>query len=112
MDRPCSVKYVLVANVQTDACFGLSWPFCAIFKVCGHVSEIAIFKKNHKKIRFFKSVNFFLMFFSVVRQAVHTHTKNLKLESCAFLKSFSIARPFRVSKNFMLNRACKTFYDI
>ena len=45
MDRTCSVGYVLVVNVQKEACFCLSWPLCAIFKICSQISEIAIFKK-------------------------------------------------------------------
>ena len=45
MDRTCTVRYVLVVNIQKDACFGLSWPLCAIFKMCNRILEIAIFKK-------------------------------------------------------------------
>ena len=70
-----------MVNVQKDACFGLSWPICMIFKVFIQFSEIAIFEKIVKIpflqicISFF--FFFFLLFFIVVHLAVHTHTLKL-----------------------------------
>ena len=58
MDRTCSVGCVLVVKVQKDACFGLSWSLCAIFKICSQISEIAIFK-TMVKIPFLKKMSTF-----------------------------------------------------
>ena len=44
MDRTCSVRYGLVVNAQKDACFGLSWTMCTIFKIC---IQKSIFNECH-----------------------------------------------------------------
>ena len=78
MDRTCSVWYVLVVSVKKtkkNACFGVSWPLCAIFKIRSQISENVIFKKI-VKIPFVQKCQRFSAF-SVVHLAVHTHTVNL-----------------------------------
>ena len=74
MDRTCSVGYVLVVNVQKDACFGLSWPRCAIFKICSQISEITIFKKI-LKIPFLQKCQLFSVFQCGAPTCSHAHNE-------------------------------------
>ena len=92
MDCTCSVWYVLVVNVKKDACFGLSWPLCTIFKICSQFSEIAIFEKIVKVPGFFKNVSFLSDFQCGTPSCSHAHNKlvenlvneNTFLKKCVF----------------------------
>ena len=61
MDWTCFVGYGLVANVQKDACFGLSLTLCTIFKIYSQFLKIAIFEKI-VKIPFLKKCQLFYVF--------------------------------------------------
>ena len=78
MDRTCSVGYVLVVNVQKEAC-------------CSQISEIAIFKKIVKS-PFLQNVNFFSVFQCGAPSCSHAHNElgnnlvneNTFLKKCVF----------------------------
>ena len=56
-DLTYTVGYVLVVNVQKDACFDISWSLCTISKICSQLLETAIFEKI-VNIPFLQNVNF------------------------------------------------------
>ena len=85
-----------MANVQKDACFGLSLTRCTIFKICSQFLKIAIFSENRKN-SFSSKVSVFLMF-SVVHLAVHTQftRTNELVENLVYDKKFSKTMRFYV----------------
>ena len=75
-DWTCSVGYVLVVNLKTDACFIPSWPLCTTFKTCGQFFGNCNFWEN--RVKYISSkLSIFWVVFSMVHLAIQMHTKNL-----------------------------------
>ena len=88
---------------KKDACFGLSWTLCTIFKICSQFSKIAIFEKIVKP-RFFNNVNFLSVFQCGAPSFSHGHDELVEhlVNEIKFLKN-SVVKFFAPNNHTSIN---------